>query len=161
LERELDANQLLRNLGSHIRQQRLSWRNKRNVGETQGTMNKIADNEGFRGPVVLRVASSHAAPKDIDYGAVVVADGGARVAKGRKRKSTLTENDLLLVVYDDPLTAGQYMFGSDFGYVVGEKAISDICRGAFLVHCLSRCGLLKPGPTEFQKVLGCAKRKIS
>lgn len=153
MEGEFDANQPLRNLGSHILQQRLSWRNKRNIGETQGTVSKIADDEGFRGPVVQRVASGHAAPEDTDYGAVVVADGGARVAKGGKPRSTLTENDLFLV-HKGPLAAGQGMLGPDFGDVVCEEATSDICCGALLVHRLPRCGLLKLESVEFQEVLG-------
>jgi hypothetical protein len=80
LERELYANQLLRNIASHIIQQRLSWRNKRNTGKAEATVDKVADDEGFRGPVVPCVASGHAAPEDADY-------LWCRRAGGRRRPS--------------------------------------------------------------------------
>lgn len=89
------------------------------------------------------------------YGAVVPADGGGRVAKGKKPSTiTIIKNDLLLVVYDDRFTTGQSILGSNFGYVVREEATVDLCCGALLVHFLPRCGLLKLEPVEFQEVLG-------
>ncbi|KAK3300069.1 uncharacterized protein B0H64DRAFT_369366 [Chaetomium fimeti] len=137
-ERELCISQLLRNPCFHILQQRQKWRNKRDVGKTQGLWSRIPENEAALEPVALR-AAVHAAPEYADYGAVVVADGRARVAK----ESTVIENNLLLVVHDDCFPTGKGVSRSDFGHVVCEDATGHIRTGAFLVHSLPRCGLFK------------------